>query len=92
MSHARRTNEEQELVRRICSEFVEMPCLRLTCAQAQRLFGLTEDTCRCLLDALVADKFLSRNANGMYVMRSSGPAGVALRRRERQPITLRRTA
>jgi hypothetical protein len=92
MTDSRRPHDDQELVRRICGEFLDMPGLRLTCAQAQRLFGLNEDTCRGILEALVADRFLARSARGMYVMPSSGPAAIDPRRRERQPITLRRTA
>jgi hypothetical protein len=32
-----------------------MPCLRLTAAQAQRLFGLSADVCERILAGLVAD-------------------------------------
>lgn len=92
MADSRRPHDNEALVHRICGEFLEMPGLRLTCAQAQRLFGLNDDTCRGILEALVANRFLARSAGGMYVRLSSGPAAIDPRRRERQPIAFRRTA
>ena len=47
-----------EVLQRIQGEFVEMPGLRLTPAQAQRLWGLERDVCDALLGALVDAKFL----------------------------------
>jgi hypothetical protein len=47
-----------ELLERVYGEFQEMPCLRLTAAQAQRLFGLRADVCERLLTGLVADGWL----------------------------------
>ena len=44
-----------ELLDRVYGEFHEMPCLRLTAAQAQRLFGLSADVCEGILAGLVAD-------------------------------------
>ena len=48
-----------ELVERVYGEFHEMPCLRLTAAQAQRLFGLRADICERILAGLVADRWLA---------------------------------
>ena len=42
----------QEVLRRIRGEFLEMPGLRLTCKQAERLWALDETTCVRLLEAL----------------------------------------
>jgi Fic family protein len=56
-----------EVLQRIQGEFVEMPGLRLTLAQAQRLWGLERETCNALLGALVDVKFLSRTGDGAYV-------------------------
>lgn len=92
MSDSQRAHDDEKLVRRICGEFLEMPGLRLTSAQAERLFGMDEDTCRRLMEALVAHKFLARSARGMYVMLSSGPAAVDARPRKGQLIALGRTA
>ena len=47
-----------EVLQRIQGEYVEMPGLRLTVAQAQRLWGLERDLCDALLGALVDAKFL----------------------------------
>jgi Fic family protein len=91
MSDPRMAHDHHELLRRICGEFLEMPGLRLTCAQAQRLFGLSEVTCRRVLEALVEREFLVRSASGMYMMLSSARA-VADRRCERHVIALERTA
>src|SRR3954462_9388812 len=41
------------LTQRISGEFQEMPCLRLTAAQAQRLFGLRAEVCQRILLNLV---------------------------------------
>jgi hypothetical protein len=56
-----------EVLQRIQGEFVEMPGLRLTGAQAQRLWGLDRDVCDALLGALVDARFLARTRDGSYV-------------------------
>lgn len=56
-----------EVVQRIQGEFIEMPGLRLTAAQAQRLWSLEGDVCEALLAALVDAKFLSRTRDGAFV-------------------------
>ena len=58
--------DTEQLVRRIRSEYLEMPGLQLSCRQAQRLFHLSEPTCSALLDVLVRDKFLARRPDGRY--------------------------
>jgi hypothetical protein len=40
---------------RICTEFSEMPGMRLTVPQAARLFNLEVAECVCILQALVSD-------------------------------------
>jgi hypothetical protein len=55
-----------EVLQRIQGEFVEMPGLRLTGAQAQRLWGLDRDVCDALLGALVDARFLTRTKDGAY--------------------------
>lgn len=59
------------LVQRIEGEYREMPGLKLTEAQAQRLWGLDAASCRVILLALVRKRFLRRAANGMYVRAGS---------------------
>jgi predicted transcriptional regulator of viral defense system len=49
------------------AEFCEMPGLRLTLTQAQRLFDLSGTECREVLDALVDEGFLHRSENGVYL-------------------------
>jgi hypothetical protein len=44
-----------------------MPGLRLTLAQAQRLWGLDRTACDALLGALVDAKFLFRTRDGAFV-------------------------
>jgi hypothetical protein len=56
-----------DVLQRIQGEFVEMPGLRLTPAQARRLWGLDRDVCDAMLAALVDAKFLSRTRDGAYV-------------------------
>jgi hypothetical protein len=52
----------------IRTEYDDLPCLRLTLAQAQRLWGLDARGCRALLDALVDVHFLVRSdADGAYL-------------------------
>ena len=60
---------EQSLdaLRRVKGEYLEMPGLRLTIAQAQRLWGLDRAVCDALLDALVEAKFLLRTRDGAFV-------------------------
>ena len=60
-----------QMLQRIQGEFVEMPGLRLTAAQAQRLWGLDQEICNALLAALVDAKFLSQTRDGAFV-RSEG--------------------
>ncbi len=57
----------EDILRRIQGEFLEMPGLRLTEAQAQRLWGLDAATCSALLDALISAKFLFRTRDGAFM-------------------------
>jgi hypothetical protein len=50
--------ELEAIVRRIREEFREMPGLRLTLAQATRLWGLEHEICRVVIDRLVSSAFL----------------------------------
>jgi hypothetical protein len=46
------------IARRVRAEFREMPGLRLTPAQARRLWGLEVEMCHAVIEALVASEFL----------------------------------
>ena len=50
--------ELEAIIRRVREEFHEMPGLRLTPAQATRLWGLERETARTVIDSLVAAAFL----------------------------------
>jgi hypothetical protein len=54
------------ILRRIQGEYNEMPGLRLTIAQAQRLWGLDRAECDAVVGALVDAKFLIRNRDGTF--------------------------
>ena len=54
------------LIERIRAEYIEQPGLRLTEAQASRLWRLDEPTCHYALTALTGDAFLQRSADGRY--------------------------
>jgi hypothetical protein len=70
---------------RIRAEYLEMPGLHLTLAQAQRLFGAEPALCHAVLDALVDTNFLCRGSNGTYALRTDASA----LRRPRVKATLR---
>ena len=57
---------------RLRAEFLEMPGLRLTVEQAQRLCGVERALCKAVLDSLVDSRFLSVKANGTYGRVSEG--------------------
>lgn len=48
-------------------EYAEMPDLKLTPWQAQRLFNLSSELCDRALSALTASGFLCRTGDGSYV-------------------------
>ena len=57
----------EETLRRVRGEFLEMPGLRLTEAQARRLWGLDAGSCEVLLRALVDAKFLFKTQDGAFM-------------------------
>jgi hypothetical protein len=61
------THTTEEVLRRVQSEFLEMPGLRLTEAQARRLWGLDAASCGALLGALVDAQFLFRTRDGAFM-------------------------
>jgi hypothetical protein len=56
-----------DLVRRIESEYREMPGLNLTVAQAERLWGVDHATCVRALTLLVTRRVLRRTPAGRYL-------------------------
>jgi hypothetical protein len=78
-----------EVLQRIQGEYVEMPGLRLTAAQAQRLWGLERDVCDALLGALVDAKFLSQTRDGAFVrLDGAVPNRVSTVRRGHQTLAV----
>ena len=72
----------EEVLRRVKGEFLEMPGLRLTEAQARRLWGLDRDSCSALLSALVDANFLFRTRDGAFMrVEPSTPMKAGLRSR-----------
>jgi hypothetical protein len=57
-------------LRRIRAEYLEMPGLRLTQEQVQRLCGVDRAVCKAVLDSLVEAKFLCVRADGTYALLS----------------------
>jgi hypothetical protein len=68
----RNTASREHLLQRVRSEFKEMPCVRLTCGQAQRLFGLRADVCARVLAGLVDEGTLTRGPDERYGIESVG--------------------
>ena len=60
-----------ELLMRVQGEFLEMPGLRLTRAQAQRLWALDAVACEAVLSALVDARFLVEARNASFMRASS---------------------
>ena len=61
------TQTTEDALRRVQGEFLEMPGLRLTTAQARRLWGIDVQVCESLLGALVERKFLFRTRDGAFM-------------------------
>ena len=59
------------LLQRVRGEYLEMPGLRLTPAQAARLWNLDLATCRKVLLALTHEKFLAQSVAGTHVRADS---------------------
>ena len=71
----RNDDSRAQLLNRVRAEFREMPCLRLTCGQAQRLFGMRPDVCERVFTALTEEGTLRCGPDARYGV----PADVAWR-------------
>ena len=74
MKESTRVTNQEEMLRRICGEYLEMPGLRLQPEQARRLWGLDAQTCGRLLQALVDRGFLCRRPDGTYGRLTDDPS------------------
>ena len=61
-----------DVVTRLRAEFLEMPGLRLTSGQVERLCGVEKTLCQPGLDVLVEMKFLSVKSDGVYARATDG--------------------
>jgi hypothetical protein len=66
------TSQDRELLDRIRAEYLEMPGMRLTLKQVQRLCGVDGLTCQIVLDSLVEVKFLCLKSDGAYARLTEG--------------------
>jgi hypothetical protein len=57
--------QSSTLIERVRAEFLEMPGMQLTLAQASRLFGLDAAACQYVIDTLVKASFLRWTPAGM---------------------------
>lgn len=55
---------DESLLRRVRSEFREVPGLRITSAQAQRLWGLDRVTCEAVVTHLTETRILGKAPDG----------------------------
>jgi hypothetical protein len=60
--------EFESVSRRVLSEFAEMPGMALTPKQASLLFGLEEEDCKIVLDALVDAAYLRQRHDGAVTL------------------------
>ena len=65
----RDAQNRERIVRRVVSEYQQMPGLRLTLLQACRLFGLDQAACERVMSGLVSIGFLTRGSRGLYQRR-----------------------
>lgn len=67
------------LIQRAKAEFTEMPGLKLTEAQARKLWALDASTCSGLLEALVNARFLFQTRDGSFMrIERTAPAKASL--------------
>ena len=67
---------DQRVLERLRAEYLEMPGMKLTIEQIQRLCGIESRMCGLVLDALVKESFLRLNSDGTYVRFTEGSASL----------------
>lgn len=65
-----------EAVELIQMEYLEMPELRLTFREAQKLWNLSSELCHRALAALVECEYLTQRPDGAYVRRGAPPLSI----------------
>jgi len=58
----------ETLAQRVRAEYLEMPGLDLTIAQARCLWAADTDLCECVMSSLVDAGFLARTRRGTFVL------------------------
>jgi hypothetical protein len=61
-----------DVLTRVRAEYLEMPGLKLTVEQVERLCGIERTLCRSVLDSLVETKFLCVGSDGTYARSTGG--------------------
>jgi len=64
----------QQAFERIRAEYLDLPGMRLTPEQVQRLCGVESSVCRLVLDDLVRARFLRVGSDGSYTRAAEGGA------------------
>jgi uncharacterized protein with von Willebrand factor type A (vWA) domain len=63
---------KDEMLRRIHQDYLELPDVRLSLTQAQRVWQLDERTCAELLESLIESGLLHRSHDGTYGLSPRG--------------------
>jgi hypothetical protein len=66
------TSPAERLRERIRGEYLDMPGLRLTIDQMQRLCAIDRSVCLLVLEALVDEQFLCETSGGAYARATDG--------------------
>ncbi len=66
-----RSIQSEAILQGVRGQFLEMPGLKLTLAQAQRLWGMDRATCEAVIEELTASRFLTRTSDGAFVLRAA---------------------
>jgi hypothetical protein len=61
-----------DVIKRLRAEYLQLPGLRLTAEQVQRLCGIERMMCQSVLDALVNAGFLCARSDGTYTRVTEG--------------------
>ena len=64
---------DEDLVRRVRAEFREVPGLRLTPAEARRVWGVDERTCEAVFCLLIESREFKRTPDGRIYAPGSEP-------------------
>jgi hypothetical protein len=62
------STDQAQWLRRIQSEYREIPGLKLTMPQAQRLWGLDGHVCEALFEVLIASRFLRKTSAQSFIL------------------------